>query len=220
MWYCGLLSIMASPSDKKGQRKGLCGHIMAVFDSHEKCARCRDKRLGEDNCVLDKPCPICDSFTDAQKELLATPSYRIRKDKKSGLLLSPKDVTVISSVDTEPTFQSPSGPSAQHSAHTSPMVSSSTAQPSGFVTAEQFTAMSDKWAEQFARMEALLSRGNIFSTPVSAVKPVDSQHLVSETPFLAPATRPTDPVKVPVAVDAQVKVTSDEHKSEKKSHKS
>ena len=52
-------------------------------------------------------------------------------------------------------------------------------------------AMSDKWAEQFARMEALRSRGNIFSTPVSAIKSVDSQHLISETPFLAPATHPT-----------------------------
>ena len=117
-----------------------------------------------------------------------------------------------------PTFQSPSGPSAHSPAH--PSMASSAAQPSGFVTAEQFTAMSDKWAEQFARMEALLSCGNIFSISVSAVKPVDSQQLVSETPFLAPATRPTGPVKVPVAVDARVKVSSDEQKSKKKSHKS
>ena len=73
--------------------------------------------VGEDNCVLDKPCPICDGFSDTQRELLATPSYRIRKDKKAGLLVSPKDVTVISSVDTEPTFQSPSGPYAQSPAH-------------------------------------------------------------------------------------------------------
>ena len=125
---------------------------------------------------------------------------------------------MISSVDMEPTFQSPSGPSAQSPAYSS--MASSAAQPSGFVTAEQFTAMSDKWAEQFARMEALLSRGNIFSTHVSAVKHVDSQQLVSETPFLAPVTHPTGPVKVPVAVDAQVKVSSDEQKSKKKSHKS
>ena len=55
---------------------------------------------------------------------------------------------------------------------------------------------------------------------MSAVKPVDSQQLISETPFLAPATRPTGPVKVPVAVDAQAKTTSDDHKSKKKSHKS
>ena len=57
-------------------------------------------------------------------------------------------------------------------------------------------AMSDKWAEQFARIEALLSRWNIFSTPVSNIKPVDSQHLISETPFLPLATRPTGPVQV------------------------
>ena len=69
-------------------------------------------------------------------------------------------------------------------------------------------------------MEALLSRGNIFSTPVSAVKPVDSQHLVSETPFLAPATRPNGPVEALVAVEAQVKSKSGDHKDKKKNHKS
>ena len=30
---------MSSP----GQRRGSCGHAMAGFDSHSKCARCRDK---------------------------------------------------------------------------------------------------------------------------------------------------------------------------------
>ena len=45
---------MASPSDKKGQYRGLCGHIMAIFDLHDKCARCSEKLIGEDNCVLDK----------------------------------------------------------------------------------------------------------------------------------------------------------------------
>ena len=30
---------MASPGDKKGQRRGSCGHVMALFDLHEKCAR-------------------------------------------------------------------------------------------------------------------------------------------------------------------------------------
>ena len=224
---------MASPGDKKGQRKDLCSHIMAGFDSHDKCARCRDKRIGEDNCVLDRPCPICDAFSDSQKESLATPSYRIRKDKKAGLLVSLKEVTVISSVDTEPTFQSPSGPSVQSSAQLpssipATMASSSSAQASGFLTSDQFMAMSDKWAEQFARMEALLSRGNIFSTPVSTVKPVDSQQLTSETPFMPPATRPTGLVMASVAVEASVKPKSvtktveskDKDKDRQKSHKS
>ena len=33
---------MSSP----GQRRGSCGHAMAGFESHSKCARCRDKGLG------------------------------------------------------------------------------------------------------------------------------------------------------------------------------
>ena len=35
---------MSSP----GPRRGSCGHAMAGFDSHSKCARCRDKGLGDD----------------------------------------------------------------------------------------------------------------------------------------------------------------------------
>ena len=62
---------MASPSDKKGHRRGSCGHIMASFDLHDKCARCRDKLIGKDDCVLDKPYSIYDSFSESQKDALA-----------------------------------------------------------------------------------------------------------------------------------------------------
>ena len=210
---------MASLSDKKGQRRGSCGHIMANFDLHDKCARCRDKLIREDKCVLKKPCVICDGFSESQRELLATPTYKIRKDKKAGVLVSPKDVTVISSVDSEPTFQSPSGAMAQVPAQPPsvlPTTSSSSSIQPAYVTAEQFSAMSDKWAEQFARMEALLSRGNVFSTPVSAVKPIDTQSLISTTPFVPPATRPTGPVAV--EDDAKQKKHDDKDKK-KRAHK-
>ena len=50
---------MSSP----GQRRGSCGHAMAGFDTHSKCARCRDKGLGDDPCVLKKECMICKGFT-------------------------------------------------------------------------------------------------------------------------------------------------------------
>ena len=164
---------MASPGDKKGQRRGSCGHVMALFDLHEKCARCREKLIGEDNCVKDKPCKICDGFTPAQKEMLSTPIYKIRRDKKAGLLVSPKEVTVlqpVESMDSEPTFQSPSGQQAQSSVNPPATPPSSSQQPASFVTSDQLAAIADKWSEQFARMEALLSRGNVFSTPVSSVK--------------------------------------------------
>ena len=83
---------MASPGDKKGQRKGSCVISWPPLIPTTSVPGCRDKRIGEDNCVLDRPCPICDNFSDSQKELLATPSYRIRKEKKAGILVSPKDV--------------------------------------------------------------------------------------------------------------------------------
>ena len=57
--------IMSSP----GQKRGTCGHVMAVFDGHLKCARCRDKGVGEDNYVLKKDCPICQAFTPEQVHL-------------------------------------------------------------------------------------------------------------------------------------------------------
>ena len=56
--------------------------------------------------------------------------------------------------------------------------------------------------------------------PVSAVKPVDTQPLISQTAFLAPATLPTIPVEVPVAVDASVKTKPVDQKQKKKPHKS
>ena len=66
-----------------GQRRGMCGHAMASFDSHLACARCRDKGKGKDPCV-EKPdieCAICSSFSPEQRLQLATPSYKIKKDK-------------------------------------------------------------------------------------------------------------------------------------------
>ena len=63
---------MASP----GQRKGACGHIMASFDRHSRCARCREKGLGEDPCISKLPCEYCELLTPDQVIQLATPTYR------------------------------------------------------------------------------------------------------------------------------------------------
>ena len=80
---------MASTGDTKGQRRGSCRHIMASFDNHEKCARCREKRIGKDNFVLEKPCSLCNSFRESQKEMLSTPTYRIHKEKKNRFISLP-----------------------------------------------------------------------------------------------------------------------------------
>ena len=113
------------------------------------------KKVGQDPCVLGNDFLICDGFSDSQKERLATPSYKIRKEKKAGLLVSPKDITLIGSLDID------EQPSVDFSVHAPVASSSSASQPVSFVTAEQFEAINNKWTEQFARFEALLSRGNV-----------------------------------------------------------
>ena len=49
-----------------------------------------------------------------------------------------------------------------------------------FVTSVQFEAINDKWTEQFARFKALLSRGNVFTTPKTVNPPVASHPVLSE----------------------------------------
>ena len=65
---------------------------MINFDKHEKCTPCPNKMVGPNPCVNGEFCDICETFTDLQKAL-ATPSYKIHKDKKSGVLVSLKNVT-------------------------------------------------------------------------------------------------------------------------------
>ena len=85
--------------------------------------------------------------------------------------------------------------------------------------------MNDKWAEQFTRFEALLSRGNVFSTPQTSVNPVSTKVVLSESPFIAPATRPTSPVETPAVQEVlnksrEVKQKKPKDKNHKKSGKS
>ena len=93
---------MASP----GQKRGMCGHIMALFDFHAKGARCREKGIGKDPCVEKKQCEICDNFSEDQKKQLATPTYMACKDlqKKASSILhivDPGDVTVMGQVESK-----------------------------------------------------------------------------------------------------------------------
>ena len=65
------------------QRKGACGHIMAGFDMHIRCARCRDKKKGDDPCVRGLACVVCDALTPQQKTQLSNPVYQKRAQKHS-----------------------------------------------------------------------------------------------------------------------------------------
>ena len=84
-----------------GQRRGSCGHAMANFDGHSFCARCRDKGKGEEPCVANKDttdCKFCNSLTPEQLSQLATPSYKIKKEKreaKRSESANPTDDTLV-----------------------------------------------------------------------------------------------------------------------------
>ena len=188
---------MASP----GQRRGSCGHVMAGFDLHQKCARCRDKKLGSDNCVKRKDCQICEDLKDSQRSMLSSTQYQIRKDKRAGLLVSPSKVTVGCPVEDM---------EAELDVHAQPLAGPSSLpdlvpQYSGkdFVSMQDFDILNNQLEEKCARFKALLTRTNIFSIPKAPVTVVNPP--VSDTPFIKPTsdTRATSPVpsqgqKVPV----------------------
>ena len=96
------------------KRGGACGHAMASFDGHLCCARCWDKGKGKDTCVEDKEstnCLHCNALTREQKAQLATPSYKLKKEKReakklemetskdSESLVDPSSISVLGVVD-------------------------------------------------------------------------------------------------------------------------
>ena len=109
---------MASP----GQKQGRCGHLMAGFDTHSFCARCRDKNKGPDPCISEEVCNSCNILTADQRLQLSTSSYKIKKEKRelkkvsdtpakkdsdSSSLIDPSSVTVVGAVDDQGMLQSP-----------------------------------------------------------------------------------------------------------------
>ena len=156
---------------------------MAGFDQHEKFTCCRDKKLGSDPCVRDKPCSICDKLTDQQKNILSTPQYQVRKDKKSGLLVSPSKVTVVGVVDQDIELEedaqahsSTGSGSGQQELFT---VSHHSADE--FVSKQYLDLLSNQLEEKFAHFEALLTHTNIFSTPKVLVFTVTTLYLNSHS---------------------------------------
>ena len=173
--------IMSSPSQKHGS----CGHIMASFDSHSFCARCREKSKGSDPCILHNDCPACNSLTEDQHLQLSTPSYRIKKEKRelkkssdtpnkdsaSSSLIDPSSVTVVGAVDAQGVVKSPGlssekkkkktesqekKTSAKHHKTAEGKPSKSPPQAHKSAADSRIHELDLKWSERFNRLEALL----------------------------------------------------------------
>ena len=196
---------MSSP----GQRRGSCGHAMAGFDSHSKYARCRDKGLGDDPCVLKKECVICKGFTPEQTLQLATPTYRDRKEKKTTsnsttsstpTLVDPAHVSVLGKVEKVKAVQSTPTKKMKRSESPKPSASkkrSSSSRPS----TEDLKQLDDKWAERFSRLEAMLL-AKTFTVPVELVVKPASDVTPTQKPFFDPgATTSNLPVENSLPVD-------------------
>ena len=137
---------MSSP----GQRKGSCGHIMASFHKHARCARCRDKGHGDDPCVNNLACEFCDQLTPEQLLQLSTPTYKIQKEKQKSkkVLVDPSTVTVVSQAEQEGKDR----PSSLNSS-----VDLSLPAPS---FRKELQDLDEKWSVRMARIEALLTMGH------------------------------------------------------------
>ena len=202
---------MSSP----GQRRGGCGHAMANFDSHAFCARCREKGKGTDDCVKNpqtSDCKICNAFSEEQRLQLATPSYRIKKEKReakkleatptkdSEALVDPASVSVIGPIDkassSKPTAEAP--PPDKKIKKDSKKVGKKDKSPSATVSKppsadDKIADLDSKWAERFNRLEALLLSKNFepqFSANVKVTpthSPPTSVEHVSD-PFIRPSS--------------------------------
>ena len=80
---------MSSP----GQRRGICGHVMAGFDKLAHCARCRDKLKVDDSCVSKKTkekreqrTALADKSAENVSETLVDPCLVVSPDKSLGYL--------------------------------------------------------------------------------------------------------------------------------------
>ena len=210
---------MSSP----GQRRGSCGHAMASFDTHLYCARCREKGKGSDSCVKEPHsdnCQICKAFSEEQRQQLATPSYRLKKEKREAKkviptppneaeeLVDPANVAVIGAVDNQGSVKSPNpAPPPEKKQKkdvkkdtkkdkSSPAKASTSSSQSSADT--KIAELDNKWAERFNRLEALILSKNFepsFSANVKVTpthSPPSSVENVSE-PFIRPSTSSTLP---------------------------
>ena len=161
--------------------------MMAGFDLHSVCARCRDKKKGSDPCTKSPPedCQHCDAFTPEQKTQIATPSYKLKKEKKdakstpakdsdNSTLVDPALVSVLAVVDNQSTpgastsepvekkkktdpkhSKSSKSEKSVKQSSNRPATASSESKPHTSSTNTKLLDMDKKWAERFNRLEAL-----------------------------------------------------------------
>ena len=88
-----------------GQIRGSCRHIIASFDEHYKCARCRHKGVGDDPCVLEQDCRWCVVPFAEERQQHVTPMNKTHKEhqkksKESLSLINPETGKLLGKVES------------------------------------------------------------------------------------------------------------------------
>ena len=197
---------MSSP----GQKRGSCGHAMAIFDGHAFCARCREKGKGEEPCIANKDtvdCTLCNAFTPEQRAQISTPSYKIKKEKREAKRLDstqptddfvdPSSVSVIGVVSGPSADKSPIPPKKKPKKDKPSTKTKKSSSALSSATEDKFTALEDKWSDRFNRLEALLlarSMEPTFSSDVRVAPAHPPPAIVARDaePFFQPTDRPMD----------------------------
>ena len=166
---------MSSP----GQKRRTCGHVMAVFDNHKKCACCRDKGVGDDPCVKKQECKICQALTPAQLKQLSTLTYQSRNERElksssdslasaTPTLVHPSDISVLGRVHKE--SDGSSAVSKKKRTDPSPTPKASSRKKSSSKSrSDDLKELYEKWCERFAKLEAMLV-SKTFTVPVNPVQ--------------------------------------------------
>ena len=195
--------------------------MMAGFDLHGVCARCRDKKKGKDPCV-EKPgsdCQHCKALTPEQLAQLSTPSYKLKekRDKSdttpsknasstkvtlSPTPVDPTRVSVIRAVDGQDT-----GLSAQPAEKKKKVEDKkksikprpSASRPAAVSTDQRFDELDQKWSDRFNRLEALLlvrtldqpQQEPTFGTVKVVPAHSPPDSVIRSEPFIRPTDQPT-----------------------------
>ena len=165
---------------------------MTLFDGHLKCARCRDKGVGDDPCVLKHDCPICKAFTPEQILQLATSTYREGKNKEkvstspTPTLVDPSQVSVLGRVNKEKTVKKSENPAGKKKRPDESPKPSSKKKFSSKPRSDELRYLDEKWSERFQDwrpcccQRRLLSLWSPLGNPPSVV--------TSDQPFFDPGT--------------------------------
>ena len=145
---------MASP----GQKRETCGHSMALFDSHSKCARCCEKGLGPDPYVEKRTVRfVIVLLLTRRNSWPSQPTEREKSTRRPPPRVDPADITVLGQVESgkgDSSNRDKTPFKKKKSSHKSPSMKSTMAGKTADFQSD-LKNLDDKWSEPFSWLEAL-----------------------------------------------------------------